>query len=305
MKYLVATFILLLGQEVIAKTEKGLERINFFPNVKAYAAFEFHNQNLLITTPKNAVNDTEIRNNRNLFAASYGHRVDNVFLGLTGFYEIASESAANFGIPSNKRSNSQGLKEPAIFFLSRLRQQKGTTGNIDFYLSFTDNWGAREVGGSTSNRLNGFNILQARLSHGMHEDLWEFRNRFSYTFHDEGEEHNKFTKGRYDIGSFNVFCYSFTGQYEYNPWLFLNATAEFEYRTIQKISSRREADGKREIQAGTGSIFRIGAKRPLNDWSVVELNAELKRYDYFVQGDNNFDGKAIQTTYSLSYTHGF
>lgn len=303
MKILFALITLLTSNFLPAAAQKGLERINFFPDVRAYARSEFQNENLLITTPQNAVNDSEVRNNRNIFSGSYAHRLNNVFLGLTLFYEIASESAANYGIPDVKREKSNGYREPMLFLLSRLREQKGTTGNIDAYIAFSDSWGAREVGGSTSNRLNGSNILTVRISHGMLEDRWEFKNAFIYVSYDEGEEHNKFTHTKYEIGSLNVFRYAFTGQYEVDPWLFLNASAEFEYRTVQKIFDRQGE--RREIQAGTGSIFRIGAKKPLSEWSVLEASAELKRYDYFVQGDTNFDGKATQTAYSIAYIHGF
>lgn len=303
MKILFALFFTLCISHLHAETQKGLERINFFPDVKAFARGEYQNQNLLITTPQNAVNDTEVRNNKNIFSGSYAHRLDNIFLGVKVSYEIVSESAANYGIPSVERESSQGYSEPMIFLLSRLREQTGSTGNIDAYVAFSDSWGAREVGGSTSNRLNGHNIFIATVSHGMLEGKWEFKNSLSYYYSDEGEEHNKFTHTNYRIGSLNVFKYSFTGQYEINPWLFVNASAEFEYRTVQKISD--QMGERREIQAGTGSIFRLGAKKPMNEWSVLEASAELKRYDYFVQGDTNFDGKASQVTYTLSYVYGF
>lgn len=303
MKILFALTTFLFISHLHAETQKGLERINFFPDVKAFARMDYQNQNLLITTPQNAVNDSEVRNNKNIFSGSYAHRLDNIFLGLKVSYEIVSESAANYGIPSVERQSSQGYSEPTFFLLSRLREQAGTTGNIDAYISYSDSWGAREAGGSTSNRLNGFNILTAAISHGLHEDEWEFRNALTYVFYDEGEEHNKFTNNNYQIGSFNFFRYSFTGQYEMNPWLFVNASAEFEYRTVQKISDKMGE--RREIQAGTGSIFRLGAKKPMNEWSVLEVSAELERYDYFVQGDTNFDGKATQVTYTISYVYGF
>ena len=302
MKYLPLTLGFIFSQVAIAQSEKGLHRINFFPDVKAYFSASYHNRNLLITTPENAVNDSEVRNNQNLFSATYAYRFDQIFLGIIGAYEIASESAANFGIPDTERKSSQGYREPSLFLLHRLRKQSGTTGNIDLRLSFTDSWGAREVGGSTSNRLNGHNILNAEISHGMLEDLWEFKNQLAYMFIDEGEEKNDFVDMSFETGSFNVFEYSFTGQYELNPWLYINAAAAFEYRTVRKIYGNM---GRREIQAGTGSVFKLGVKRPLGEWSVIAADAQLKRYDYFVQGETNFDGKATETTLGISYLQGF
>lgn len=303
MKYLAFLFILFFCQIIKAQTRSGLERINFYPAVQAYLISSYANQNLLITTPRNAVDDSEIRNNRNIFSFSYGYHFKKFFLGTNVIYEVASESAANYGLSSPKRYSSHGFKEPAIFLLTRLREQSGTTGNIDLFLSFTDSLGAREIGGSTANRLHGRNTVSAMISHGMLEEKWEFRNALQWIFFDEGEEHNKFQEKQFRLGSYNLIKYAFTGQYQFNPWLFFTASAEFEYRTVQKI--REESGTNREIQAGTGSIFCVGAKKPLGEWSVIEVKAELERHDYFVLGENNFDGKVIQTTYTLSYIQGF
>lgn len=303
MKYLASILTLFFCQFVHAATQSGLERINFYPKVSAYLTSAYSNQNLSITTPRNAVDDTEVTNNRNVFSLTYAYFLKKLFLGATVIYEAASESAANYGIPSSKNYSSQGFKEPAIFILTRLREQSGSTGNIDFYLSFTDSLGAREIGGSTSNRLHGRNTLTSIIGHGMLEDKWEFKNALQWTFFDEGDEHNKFQGKQFQLGSYNLIKYSFTGQYQINPWLFINASAEFEYRTVQKI--RDETGTTREIQAGTGSIFSLGAKKPLSDWAVIEIKGELERHDYFILGESNFDGEVTQTTYTLSYVQGF
>ncbi len=286
-----------------AQTKYELERINFYPKVKSYAEVNYSYQTHFISTPNNTLRSSEVRNYKNIFNLTYAQKLKWLFIGTTVSYEVASESAANYGISSKDRFSSQGFKEPAFFLKTRLRAQHEDKGNIDLYLSFSDSYGSREIGKSSANRLNGGNSFTARINHGMHENEWEFSNNLDYTFFDEGEEHNEFTKIKHDLGSFSIFNYFFVVQYRINPWLFLNAGVGVEYRTVQEISDR--LGEKREIQEGTGSRFQLGIKRPLSEWSLVELRYELRRSSYFVNGKSSFDGDSIQNSIFLSLIHGF
>jgi hypothetical protein len=303
MKYSALLFLFIFYQTLYAESDNGLVRINFYPKVKSYLIADYSYQNLHISTPKNAIDEKSVRNYRNILNLTYAFKFKPFFLGTHLSYEMASESAATYGIPSNERYNSQDFHQPSFFLNSRLREQASSTGNIDLYLSFAPRIGPREVGGSGSNRLSGKEKYQIRISHGLLEDDWEFKNSFEYSFFADGDEENSFTNKNYLLESYNLFRYSFTGQYEINPRLYLNASAAFEYRTIQKIYDRQ--DERREIQAGTGSIFRLGLKKSLSSWSVLEFSSELERYNYFVSGDTNLDGALTQWTHTLSFIQGF
>lgn len=303
MKSILVSLFLFFHFSLQAQTSYELERINFYPKVKAYSKIDYSYQTYFISTPNNTLKSSEVRNYKNIFNTTYAYKLDWLFLGATIFYEVASESAANYGIPSKNRFSSQGFKEPAFFLNTRLREQYGDQGNIDLYVSFSDTYGTREIGKSSANRLNGGNTLTVKINHGMHEGEWEFSNNLEYTFFDEGEEQNDFTKIKHDLGSYNVFNYLFLAQYQVNPWLFLNSGIGIEYRTVQEISDR--LGEKREIQEGTGSLFRLGAKRPLSEWSLVEFRYELRRSSYFVNGRTSFDGDSIQNSFFLSLIQGF
>ena len=303
MKSLLVGLFLFFHFNLQAQTSHELERINFYPKVKAYVKIDYSYQTHFISTPNNTLKSSEVRNYKNTFNTTYAYKLDWFFLGTTVYYEVASESAANYGIPSKKRYSSQGFKEPEFFLKTRLREQHNDKGNIDLYLSFSDSYGTREIGKSSANRLNGGNTLTARINHGMHENKWEFSNDLEYTFFDEGEEQNDFTKMMHDLGSYNIFNYLFLAQYQVNPWLFLNSGIGIEYRTVQEISER--VGEKREIQEGTGSLFRLGVKRPLSEWSLVEFRYELRRSSYFVNGRTSFDGDTSQNSFLLSFIQGF
>lgn len=302
-KSLLFGLVLFFHFNLPAQTTYELERINFYPKVSAYAKIDYTYQAHYISTPNNTLKSSEVRNYRNTFNTTYASRLKWMFLGATVSYEVASESAANYGIPSNERYSSQGLKEPEFFIKTRLRKQHNDKGNIDLYLSFSDSYGTREIGKSSANRLNGGNILTTRMTHGMHENEWEFSNNLDFTFFDEGEEQNDFANTKHDLGSYNIINYFFFAQYQVNPWLFLNSGIGIEYRTVQEISD--SLGEKREIQEGTGSLFRLGAKRPLSEWSLVEFSYELRRSSYFVNGRSSFDGDSSQNSFLLSFIQGF
>lgn len=303
MRNLLIILSFILTSKLYAQATKELERINFYPKVNTFFRAEFIYQTLTITTPQNALNEKEIKNYQNSFSFTFGHKLRWFFLGLTALYEIASESAANYGLPSDNRYSSHDFRDPELFLNSRLLEQTNEHGNIDLYLSFSNSLGAREIGRSTANRLNGANIFVSEISHGMRQQAWEFKSSLKYTFLSEGQENNDFTQKEYKLGSYNTLTYFFMTQYQINAWLFINGGFGFEYRTVQKIKS--SLDDKSEIQEGTGSIFRLGMKKPLNENSLVELNYQLKRTSYFVKGISNFDGDSLQNNLSLSYIKGF
>lgn len=296
-------FILIFSNPLFGESHQ-LERLNFYPEVQAYARGYYQYEMLSITTPQERIMEKNIRNYKNVFYFEYAWKFPQFFLGVGGAYEIATESATNYGIASNRRYNSQDFKEPIVFMKTRLRDQKKDRGNIDLHISFSDNFGTREIGKSSANRSNGRNIFGLNLSHGfMEEDAWEFQNSLLYNFYDEGEEHDHFSDRRFSLGSYSILNYLFRGQYQVNEWAFLYAGFGIEYRTIQKIRDRTE--GNREIQAGTGSVFTVGGKKPLSEWSVLEMFYEFKRFSYFVKGVENFDGVASQHSIGVQYIYGF
>lgn len=300
-KYLL--MVIFLIPPSYAKSKHELERINFYPRVKAYIQAGYSYQLNIITTPREEIDDEIIRNYRNLFHLEYAWKFPWFFLGARIGYAVVSESAANYGIASKKRYESQDFTEPTIFAFSRLREQKDEKGNIDLGFAFSDNYGTKEVGESSSNRLEGRNIYHTSISHGYLEEDWEFKNSLLFQFYDEGTEANSFTDQAYNLGPYNIFTYLFTGQYTLKERVFSYASIGVEYRTSQKIKS---GDDKREIQQGTGSIFQVGIKRSFNDWAVAELGYEYKRSSYFVHGKSeNFDGDASQHRFLVSFKYGF
>lgn len=303
MKGLLVLLLIVFHSQTFARPDQGLERINFYPAVDAYAIGGYRYQHLDITTPKTSVDTNEVENYQNIFSLTYAYNFDWFFLGFKAAYEMATESAVISGVPSGEKFTSQGFKNTEYFLHTRFRKQKEDKGNIDGFFSFSDNISQKEVGESSSNRKSGRNIFQAVLSHGYIENEWEFKNSISWIFLDEGEEYNHFVQKEFDMRSYNMFTYKFTGQYAFNQWNYLNAFAGFRYRTVQKIANG--ASDKREIQAGTGSLFGFGYQKPLSSRSLVELIYELERYTYFVKGTENFDGEATQNSIELNLKKGF
>lgn len=303
MKYLASLLFFCFCQKLSAGTFQELHRLNFFPASQAYLRLDYTYQNLEIETPRILFNQSSVRNYLNIFDLSYAFNWRGTFFGTKLKYEVTSLSAANYGIASSKRYTAQGFGSPEFFFLSRLRPQTGETGNIDLFFSFTPGLGPREIGKRSAERFEGRDIFQFRLSHGLREESWEFRNQLGTRYFSEGKETNSFTENKYILRPYALFRYSFTGQYQARDWLYIFAGASFEYRTVQKIVSPTEDE--RKIQAGTGSIFNLGVKKPLDDWSVVELGVELERYSYFVVDESNFDGQATDAKYSVSFIRGF
>lgn len=302
---LACLILVLFTTQIYAQTKTQIERINFFPEADAFAKFSYQYERLRIDTPQNTVMAKEVKNYKNTLSASYGHRFTrNLIAGLSLFLEEASENVVYYGIPLKRRFSSVGPKEPELFMIYRLRRQEEDKGLIDLYSSFSPKGHNREIGNKQAARWNGRNIFNIGLSHGMWEEEWEFRSSLEYIYYAEGQEKNDFANESYTLENYSDVIFNFKTQYRYSRWLFFFGTFGVEYHTTQKI--KQPGNAEREIQAGTGSVFQLGVKKPLGDWSVLELNYVLKRNDYFVKATaNNLEGESAQERFTLSLTSSF
>lgn len=305
MKVLIFILFFFPFLRVQGQTKTEIERINFFPKADAFAEARYHYEKHKIKTPQTSVNTKEVNNYSNLLSISYAHKMSRkLFLGLTGMFEEASENAVVYGIPLRRRFNSLGPKEPLIFGLYRLREQENTKGLVDLYASFAPDGGAREIGKDKANRLRGRHLLHIILSHGMWEDDWEFRSSLDYLYWGEGEERNSFLGRKFTLEDYYNLSFHFKTQYRLNRWLFTSFSIGAVYHSTQTILDTN--NGRRQIQSGTGSVFELGLKRPLSDWSLLELNYVIKRNDYFVKSsDVNLDGEEKVQRLILKLVHAF
>lgn len=295
---------LFLSSSLFAES-KGLERINFLPDTDAYARFGYRYSFTRIETPKNTTNTKEVSNISNLFLGEYAHRFGRKFFsGLRFFYEEASENAVSYGIPFPRRFTSHGVKEPELFFLYRLKEQSESSGLVDTSLTFSPKAGKREIDRDNSNRLNSRNILKLTLSHGLHEEDWEFKSALGFNYYGRGIEANREEGMDYTLESYREYSFDFLTQYRASEWLYFNAGIGVIYRGTQDVFD--ENQGRREIQAGTGSRFRFGVKKPFSEWSLLEFNLSLLRRDYFVKGiKNNLEGNETLQSAEILYTMAF
>lgn len=297
--------VLFIPFQLFAQTKTQIERINFFPETDAFGRISYQYENLKIDTPQNTVQVKEVNNYKNILSSSYAHRFSrNLFLGLNISLEEASENAVFYGIPLKDRFSSVGLKEPELFMIYRLRRQEEGKGLVDLFLSYSPSMHEREIGNANAARWNGRSIFNAGLSHGMWEEEWEFRSSLEYIYYSEGEEENNFTDERYTLENYSDVIFNFRTQYRSSARFFIFGTIGVEYHTTQEIN--QPGGGEREIQAGTGSVFQLGIKRTLGDWSVIEMNYLIRRNDYFVKATaNNLEGDSTQERFTLSLTTAF
>ncbi len=284
-----------------ARTQKGIERLNFFPDSDAYLSVNFDHQELDIETPKESGQSKGVNNFANRLSGMYAQRVSRkMFLGAQLAYEEASENAVVYGIPARKRFRSSGFVDPAIIATYRLRFQKETRGMIDLHFYVSPSLGRREIGESATTRLNGRDLLRLGLSHGFLEDRWEFQNMLEYEYFSAGREDNKFLRASFDLESSWQLRYNFTTQYELSSDYDLFATFGLVYRSQERIRSATE--DMREIRSGTASLYGVGIKRPLSEWTMIEGKYSLRREEYFVRSAaSNLDGTSTSQTFTLSY----
>jgi hypothetical protein len=288
-----------------AQTKTEIERINFFPSSDAFAEVQYHYEKLNIETPQTSVNTKEVNNFSNLLSISYAQKFHRkIFLGISGIFEEASENAVIYGIPLRRRFNSFGPKEPLIFGIFRLREQADSKGLVDLYVSFAPDGGGREIGKDKANRLRGRHLLHLILSHGMREGDWEFKSSLDYLYWGEGEERNAFLVKKFILEDYYNLSFHFKTQYRINDWLFASSSIGAVYHSTQTIIDKHYE--RRQIQSGTGSVFEFGLKRPLSDWSVIELSYTHKRNDYFVKSpDINLNGEQKVERFILKLVHAF
>lgn len=294
MNILLFSFLTLLSFKTFASTqEKNLESLNFYPNSKAYLIGAYQNQTVEIDTPEREIQTKKVNNFSNLISIDYAYKVHpKFFLGISGTYESTSENALRYGIGLKNRYNNHGYHEPKLFVLTRLREQSEDKGLIDFYLSYSDTLGSRQSGPDTGmDKYNGRNILIAKISHGKKEDEWEFRSSFIFTFNGEGKEHNNYDNANYLIQASQNYEANFGVQYQLQDLWYLNGSIGVIYRGDENIRSKSSSD-KRQVQAGTGSIFSGGAKYMLSPWTVLQAQLVFMRSEYFVKGSmSNLDGR--------------
>jgi hypothetical protein len=298
MKTVAIAFLCLISYQLSASNNE-LERINFFPKSKAFLITSYMYEVLEIETPQSTINTKEVSNYYNRMNVVYGQKVTNSIFGgiLLSFLE-SSENGVRYGLPINRRFSSTGFREPELFVIYRLFPQKDKQGLVDLNLSFTPKLGDREVGHTNSNALNGRNILSGTISHGYLEDKWEFKSQLGYTYYDEGEEENSFTNKMYDLEPFGTFSFRFLAQYEVSPWLYIFGGIGVIYQTTQDV--RERGGDKRELQVGTGSLYKLGLKKPLSKESLLQFSWDVKRNDYFVKGvSNNLEGIEFYQSFSL------
>jgi hypothetical protein len=277
----------------LAAQSKGLERINFLPDTDAYAKIGYRYTLVHIETPKNTTMTKEVQNISNLLQGEYAHRFGRkYFAGLKFFYEEASENAVAYGVPFPRRFTSHGKKESP------------PSGLIDLFLAFSPKGGKREIDRDNSNRLNARNIFKLALSHGLLEEDWEFKTEIGLNYYGRGIEENAEENLDYTLESYREVFFDFSTQYRATEWFFVNAGVGVIYRGTQDVFDEKRA--RREIQAGTGSLFHLGAKKPLSEWSLVEFTYSLLRRDYFVKGvTNNLEGDESRQSLDINYTMAF
>lgn len=288
-----------------AQTKTQLERINFFPKSDAFLRSSYTHQVHRINTPQTSLMTKEVNNHSNIFDLRYGHRfADRFFAGVSASFEEASENAVRYGIPLRRRFNSYGFKEPEVFALYRLVEQKGEKGLIDLFLSHSPKGGTRIVGFKNSSRINGRPVTKLGISHGLWEEEWEFKSEFQYQYFGEGLEKNGFTQNDYFLEVYQDLLFNFQAQYRLNPWLFVHATVGFVYHGTQDISDNR--NDQREIQSGTGSFFKLGLTKPLSLWTMVAINYSQQRNDYFIKGTSlNLEGREKVQDFTLEMITAF
>ncbi len=284
-----------------ARTQKGIERLNFFPDSDAYLSVDYAHQELDIETPKESVQSKGVNNYGNRLSGMYAQRVGRkMFLGAQLTYEEASENAVVYGIPARKRFRSSGFVEPAIIGTYRLRFQKESRGMIDLHFYVSPSLGRREIGEATTTRLNGRDLYRLGLSHGFLEDRWEFQNMLEFSYFSDGREDNKFLRASFNLESSWQLGYNFTTQYEISSDYELFATFGLVYRSQERI--RSAVEDMREIRSGTASLYGLGIKRPLGEWTLIEGKYSLKREEYFVRSTaSNIDGTSTTQAFTLSY----
>ncbi len=284
-----------------ARTQKGIERLNFFPDADAYLSLNYEHFDLDIETPQTSIQSKGVNNYSNRFSGTYGHRAGRkIFIGVHVGFEAASENGVVYGIPSRRRFKSSGVVEPALLGIYRLRSQKEKKGMIDLHFFASPSLGRREIGEETTTRFYGRDIYCLGLSHGFMEDRWEFQNLIEYRYFSRGNEDNKILRTSFNIESSWRIRYRFSMQYELSPDYEVLASIGLIYRSPEKIRSPDE--DTREIRSGTASVLGIGLKRPLSEWSMLEGKYSLQREEYFVRSSNsNLDGTAMSQKFTLGY----
>lgn len=298
--------LLLVSLSAVASESKNLERLNFFPNAKAWAMIKIQNETVEVETPEQAVQTKKINNFTNTLALDYAYRVHKkVFVGICATYEAASENALRYGVALRERFQSQGIREPDLFVLTRLRDQGKHEGLIDFYASYSKSFGAREIGNDEAHqRYNGRNIFKASLSHGKKEDEWEFKTLLSFIHNGKGEEINHYDNQTYNLHTSQNYEFHFMAQYQVKERLYGYASIGVAYRGDEGIKARNTHE-LREIQAGTGSVFTLGTKYSLSEWTLLQFEIYYMRSEYFVKGTSNLDGTATIGRGALSMVQAF
>jgi hypothetical protein len=302
-------FILILFISFFSLSSQALEsydlqRINFLPETTSYADLSYRYSFRSIEAPTSQINTKELKETANLINFTYGHKVQpRTLLGLNLAYEESSESGVRYGVATSRRFSSQGLVNPELFVIHRLRSQKKTRGLIDLKALFSKGMHRREIGTNTASQFQSRDNFSLALSHGLLENQWEFRSSLKFSYFGEGAEKNVFTNSKAELGPYAEYLFDFTTQYEISSQWYVNAMAGFLYRSSQNI---QEDNGlNRELQAGTGSIFGVGAKYLMASATVISLDYSVYRNDYFVLSSINFDGDELAQTIEIKLTRGF
>ena len=281
--------------------DRGVERINFFPDAESWLIASYSHTRLEIETPEATVKTKEVHNHYNLLTLAYAHRFSHkLFAGIKFGYEEASENVATYGLPLRRRFTSTGFVNPELFLNYRLRSQKKDRGNFDAHLAIVPTMGSRKISKTPMNRFSGRNSIRMHASHGFLEEQWEFQNLVGATLNSEGPEENEFSRFNFTLESSYIIDYAFTTQYAIQENLFLSGTIGIVYRLKEVL--RQSTAGEREHRSGTGSLFRLGVKRKISDWSLIDFGYSLHRSEYFIEADTfNLNGDSTSHKFQLNY----
>lgn len=283
-----------------------LERLNFFPRSTAFVEGNYSYMTEKIKSKNEDTSGSTIREYTNAAGLRAGVHLNEKIIGGGFFtYENSIESGLRYGKDDLGRSSSVGFTNPGVFALWRIREQEKDKGIVDVYSFFRPYTGSRRIGEDDSNRKSGRYIFHTRLSHGLHEDDWEFRTSLSFTVNGEGTENNLLEREKSWLSGFNQYQFFFEAQYHVTDATWLLGGAGFTYTDNENITNS-QTKITREVQSGTASIFDFGLKRLLRDDYLVKLIYSLSRSDYFVSAvDNNFDGDRKRQTFTFSLIKSF
>lgn len=296
--------LILLSISQLSRGETN-DRLVFFPDVKSYIKTEIALENMRIRLPKNGVKKEQINDYSTIGSFKYGHKVKkNFFLSLEGLYEEATESKVRHGVEENGKYKTRGLKDPNFSILQKLRDEDEFKGALFYELSFSPQIGVSKKGASGENRFMGGEVFKLELSNLKKEDKWDFKSSFRFERYFSAVTKNTSLDEKVKTDGQSNFYYIFTTQYELSQIDFASVGLGFTYQGDKTF--KYEKAGKKEIQAGTGSLFRFGYTRLLKDQKILKAKFHIDHNEYFLKGvQENYNGTGTIYSLSLAFIKNF